>query len=394
MTTASPVLSWLSPEQIQADMSALQSLFVDRPELQGQWLMLRTAQQVESFLSGLDLPEDHRKRIHAQFQMTQSGQGLFREFADLQLPGPEPAYGKHVAPTPNQVIWQDERAQLLYYPGTGDCPILWVPAVINKHYILDLCERRSVIQRQQALGMQVFCLVWRNPESDEPVQDYVSSVIAATQFLGQPVHLAGYCLGGLLAAKAVLQGLEVPSLSIIASPLDGRMGELATWFTPLQRQHMQRCASIRGRVPAGVLSAGFLSLKPQSWGGLFHQARFPELATWLLDGLDVSPAIWNWICEEVYGSGGAFADGSLAQIDVPVWNQSFDQDHLVPPQTFDCQGGVINARAPGGHNGGLLRLQQGGWLDGWSRWLDPLAAVAVNPIETDRSDVAVSASAI
>ena len=359
------LMPWLSPEQTQADLHAFSQVLLDTPERWPQWWAVRSVEQAADFLSGLALDAEHKHRLMTQVQITLGLQALGQEFSDLKLPSGAPDYGRQLAPTPFQVVWQDERAQLVVYPGEG-IPVVWVPAVINKHYILDLSPQRSVIRRMQASGCQVFSVIWRNPTGNPGPEEYLDSVQNALQALGHPVHLAGYCLGGVLAAAAVSKGAQVQSLSLIAAPLDGQMGESSAWFTPLQRAHTERCAQTRGRVPAGVLSAGFLALKPASWGGLFHEGRYPELAAWLMDGLDVSPAMWSWICNRVYGPGGAIQVYGLDALEVPVWNQAFDGDHLVKPQTFETRGGVIQTRAPGGHNGGLLREN---WLKPWINWL-------------------------
>lgn len=394
MNAPNPLYSWFSPQQWQSDVSALQQVLVDRPDRQAQWLGVRQPHEARAFIAGLGLDDGHTQRLMTQIELGGAFSQLTQEFTQLTLPSASPDYGGALAPTPYQVIWQDSRAQLVCYNPTGHAAVLWVPAIINKHYVLDLCPQRSVIQRQCDLGLQVFSLVWRNPQGNPGPQEYLDTLHAALEFLSAPVHLAGYCLGGVLAAAAVSQGANVESLSLVASPLDGEMGELRHWFTPAQKAHTQQCAQARGCVPAGVLSAGFLSLKPRSWGGLFHQSRYPQLATWLVDGLDVSPAMWSWVTDLVYGPGGAMAAYPLAQIRVPVWSQSFDQDHLVPPQNFDCPGGVLNARAPGGHNGGLLRTQPGGWLDGWVRWMGHSQAIDVQPIQTESDYLRESGSAL
>lgn len=385
-----PLTGWISPAQIAADTQALQQAMMAHPERWPQWWSVRSVEQARDCLMGLDLEAHHKKRLLGQVQIASETQALGQQFADLSLPSAMPDYGRQVAPTPCRVVWQNEHAQMVVYPG-GHTPVLWVPAIINKHYILDLTEKRSVIQRMQAAGCQVFCMVWRNPQANPSVDDYLESITAALSKLAKPVHLAGYCLGGVLASAVVARGAQVMSLTSVASPLDGQMGELAAWLTPLQQEHMQRCADQRGCIPSGVLSAGFLSLKPESWGGLFHAARAPDLATWLLDGLDVSPAMWEWICKVVYAPGGAINAYGLERLTVPIWNQVFDQDHLVSPASFETQLGVLNSRAPGGHNGGLLRE---GWLKPWINWLANADPIELPSVEAPRDDLSYSALAL
>ena len=186
-------MPWLSPEQTQADLHAFSQVLLDTPERWPQWWAVRSVEQAADFLSGLALDAEHKHRLMTKVQITLGLQALGQEFSDLKLPSGAPDYGRQLAPTPFQVVWQDERAQLVVYPGEG-IPVVWVPAVINKHYILDLSPQRSVIRRMQASGCQVFSVIWRNPTCNPGPDEYLDSVQNALQALGHPVHLEGYCL--------------------------------------------------------------------------------------------------------------------------------------------------------------------------------------------------------
>ena len=384
---------WYSPAQIHQDMTQLMGVLTQHPEKLGRWAHTKSIDEIVALLHTLDLDSHHRQRLVSQWLCTANGAELTRQLTDCVIPSSTPDYGSAIAPSIHEVVWENERAQMIRYASKPGTPILLVPAVINKHYILDLCPERSLVQAMIAQGYECYCVVWKPITGDENEADYVKAIELALEALSGPLHLVGYCLGGLLAAQAALNSSAVQSLTLLASPLNGDAGAIEPWLTPLQRAHMVHCADARGCVPAGVLTAGFLSLKPESWSSLFRQDRFPELAVWLTDGLDVAPLVWHWIIDEVYGEGGMTASSPLQELSMPVWLQSFDQDHLVPPQSLATQGPVIQSRSPGGHNSGLLKLGAGSWIHGWSSWLTELPPIQLPAIDSDCVAFAHSGSA-
>ena len=77
--------------------------------------------------------------------------------------------GKDIAPTPGAVVYRDEMFELLQYkPATAkvrSIPVLMIPPQINRHYVLDLSPGRSLVEFAVSQGLQVFMVVWRNPNS-------------------------------------------------------------------------------------------------------------------------------------------------------------------------------------------------------------------------------------
>ena len=363
---------WLSLDQCQQDAKAVQNAMA-----RSSTSPLSAGALNKDAWENLGLAPDLQARLRIQGRNAEAWQALMGAPGDFDLPG-KPAYGDDIGVTPGRIVWRGAHAELVHYSAADSVgpALLWVPAPINKHVILDLCDGRSVIARQLELGLDVYALVWRGASNDSmpTPDDLVGSIVEAAGAVAKPVHLAGYCLGGVFAAMAALDGAPVRSLSLVAAPMDGQMGELAAVLTPAQRAHTKFMAEARGLVPAAVLSAGFMALKPESWKGLFSATRPKALTQWLLDGLDVSAPTWHWIMDVVYGAG-AMSQG-LQALDVPIWVQSFDDDHLVMPQQLTFARAALHARAPGGHNGGLLRVQPGQWLDPWVQWLDDGLRVA------------------
>lgn len=132
--------------------------------------------------------------------------------------------GRNLAMTPGAVVYRNELMELIQYAPTTEqvhaIPILIFPPWINKFYILDLNEKKSVIRHLVAQGYTVFVVSWRNPtaaQSETTFDDYLmqgmrEAVDAARAICGTPnVHAVGYCIGGTaLAAMMAWYNAEYP----------------------------------------------------------------------------------------------------------------------------------------------------------------------------------------
>ena len=74
---------------------------------------------------------------------------------------------RDLAVTPGEVVYRNEVFELIQYtPQTEKVrtvPLLMVPPVINKFYILDIASGRSMVEYLLRQGHQVFAMSWRNP---------------------------------------------------------------------------------------------------------------------------------------------------------------------------------------------------------------------------------------
>ena len=78
--------------------------------------------------------------------------------------------GKSLAYTPGRVIYKNDLIELIQYsPSTDTCyqtPLLIIPPFINKYYILDLNEKKSLVRWLVDQGLTVFMVSWVNPGED------------------------------------------------------------------------------------------------------------------------------------------------------------------------------------------------------------------------------------
>src|SRR5687768_5431680 len=83
-----------------------------------------------------------------------------------------------LAPTPRDVVHREGTARLYRFrsgrqDGSGEsAPVLLVPSLINRWYVLDLKERASLASALVAAGLDVFCLDWGAPESEDRWLDW------------------------------------------------------------------------------------------------------------------------------------------------------------------------------------------------------------------------------
>ena len=79
------------------------------------------------------------------------------------------AVGENVAITKGAVVLQTSMFELIQYapqtPKVRTIPLLMVPPVINKYYVMDIAPGRSMIEYFVQQGQQVFVISWRNPQA-------------------------------------------------------------------------------------------------------------------------------------------------------------------------------------------------------------------------------------
>jgi len=82
--------------------------------------------------------------------------------------------GGNLATTPGNVIYRYELIELIQYdpmtPNVCSKPILVVPPCVNKFYIFDINEKKSMVRYLLGQGQTIFMISWRNAESE--TKDY------------------------------------------------------------------------------------------------------------------------------------------------------------------------------------------------------------------------------
>lgn len=249
---------------------------------------------------------------------------------------------------PPEMLWREETTVLHDYrpflKGRGTrMPVVLIPSLVNRAYILDLKAEQSLARWLSAAGHPVFLVDWQAPGPVErrfALNDYIArlrrAITAASEATGTPVAAVGYCMGGLLALAAAL-GVEerVDALVLMATPWDFQTGrpEQAAALAALL-PGLEATLARTGELPVDILQTLFAALDPmqavrkfaafarrpadspaaeafvamEDWlndgvplaapvaretiGG-WYGANAPARGQWRIDGLPVDPARWT-----------------------------------------------------------------------------------------------------
>ena len=189
--------------------------------------------------------------------------------------------GKDIAVTPGSVVFRTEEFELIQYaPQTDEVltvPLLMVPPVINKFYIMDISPGRSMIEYFLRQGVQVFAISWRNPAAEQRnwgFDTYGQAIVNALDVVekisqSDRTHLQASCSGGILAAmtaahlNATGQGQRLASLALMVTVLDQRKAGFASAAIDEEAANIAVALSARkGYLDGRSLAEVFAWLRP------------------------------------------------------------------------------------------------------------------------------------
>ncbi|HEX3715178.1 MAG TPA: alpha/beta fold hydrolase [Trebonia sp.] len=215
--------------------------------------------------------------------------GLRHFLADMAVPPRVPSMvepdafevGVDLAVTPGSVVLRTPVFELIQYrPVTATVravPLLVVPPVINKFYVMDLASGRSMVEYLVSTGQQVFMISWRNPDArqakwdlDTYGQAVVDAIEAITRITGsEQTALAGTCSGGIIAAMVAAhlahtgQQDRIAALTLLVTVLDQAHAGLASAVIDERTVRVAAAASrARGYLDGRSLAEVFAWLRP------------------------------------------------------------------------------------------------------------------------------------
>lgn len=269
-----------------------------------------------------------------------------------------------VAITPADAIFRENKWQLLRYrareAGTAyRTPILMVPSLINRHYVLDLAPQKSFVEFLVNRGHDVFIIDWGTPGAEDR---YLSFDDITDRYIGRAmrvtartagvdrIHVLGYCLGGTLTTihNAVRPELFATHTAL-AAPIRFRdAGVMAIW-TRSPGFDVRALVAAFGNVPWPLLQASFHMIKPtmslakavtvidRAWDDEFLDG-FLAMERWGNDNVSFPGEVYRRYIEELYRddalvNGHFLLSGQravLENITTPTNVVTFEHDDIVP----------------------------------------------------------------
>jgi polyhydroxyalkanoate synthase len=188
--------------------------------------------------------------------------------------------GRNLATSPGAVVFSNEVLELIQYtPATADVharPHLIVPPQINKFYVFDLCEGKSIVEYLVRSEFQVFTVSWRNPtaaQRDWDLDTYVAALIEAIDAVREitgsaDVNLHGACSGAMTIA-ALLGHLAsrgesaVHSATLMVAVLDNTVdSQIGLFATPPTISAAKQGSAARGVLEGSEMGRVFAWMRP------------------------------------------------------------------------------------------------------------------------------------
>jgi polyhydroxyalkanoate synthase len=273
-------------------------------------------------------------------------------------------------------VWRFGKLRLYRYrsiakPGHAT-PLLIVYALVNRPYMMDLQEDRSLIRGLLAHGVDVYLIDWGYPDGADrftTLADYVEEFLQRSveevlkRHRLEQLNLLGVCQGGVLSlCYAALHPARVRNLITMVTPVDFQTPAdlLSKWVRKIDIAAWVGEAN----VPGAVLNQLFLSLMPfrltqQKYVELLrgppesHRIEnFMRVEQWIFDSPDQAGAAFRefvtWCYQENRLAHNclelAGRSIQLEALRMPMLNLIGARDHLVPPAASLALQSLVGSR--------------------------------------------------
>lgn len=259
------------------------------------------------------------------------------------------------------VIWEKGRCQLLDYGPDDGWPLLVLPSLINRAYILDLMPNGSLLEFLSGNGIRPFLLDWGTGialDRQYSLEDLVLERLAPSlRHIQLTTHrrplVLGYCMGGTLAVSlACIEAGRLAGLALLATPWNFHIPDDAIKNATSVSHTITSLSGLAGGMPIDLLQALFAQIEPMGVPRKFAQfanlsstsqsaIRFVAIEDWLNDGVPLSAEVAfdclvGWYARNGPASGSWRLDGIPIRpdkLDLPAWLAIPEHDRIVPARS-------------------------------------------------------------
>lgn len=276
--------------------------------------------------------------------------------------------------TRREEVWRDGKVVLYRFVGerepTARVPLLIAYALVNRPYMVDLQDNKSLVRQLLARGQDVYIIDWGYPDRSDrflDLEDYIERFIGgAVDHLREAygidaINLLGICQGGAFSLSyAALNPDKVRNLITMVTPVDFHTPDnmLSNWTRGMD---VDLFVDTLGNVPADLMNMCYLTLKPwrlfvQKYVGMADilddraaMEDFLRMEKWIFDSPDQAGEAFRQFITMYYQRNG-FVEGGieiggrevhLGMVEMPVLNIYAEQDHLVPPSASKPLRGLV-----------------------------------------------------
>jgi polyhydroxyalkanoate synthase len=309
------------------------------------------------------------------------GQGLstLSEIGDIE-----------VGVSEKEPVYTEDKLVLYHFkPRTkikNKVPVLIVYALVNRPYMADLQDGRSMIQGLLNAGLDIYLIDWGYPDDSDrylTMNDYINGYldrcvdfILETHSL-KKINLLGICQGGSFSlCYTALHQKKVRNLITTVTPVDFQTKD-DLLSNLIQNVDVDLMVDTLGNIPGETMNWAYLCLKPFQLMGQKYMdlvdmlddkdklRNFIRMEKWIFDSPDQAGEAIRQFTKQFYQQNGLVkgtvklgADTvDLEKITIPILNIYAASDHLVPPDSSKALAGCVSSEDyselefPGGHIG-------------------------------------------
>ena len=289
-----------------------------------------------------------------------------------------------------EAVYKEDNLVLYHFkPRTkkqNPVPLLIVYALVNRPYMADLQDGRSMIQGLLDEGVDVYLIDWGYPESADKyltLDDYINGYIdrcvdvICEKHNRKNINLLGICQGGSFSlCYTALHQEKIKNLVTTVTPVDFQTkDDLLSHM--VQGIDIDLVVDTMGNIPGEMLNWVFLILKPHTLMGEKYvdlvdilddkkkAMNFMRMEKWIFDSPDQVGEAYREFIKQFYQQNGLVKGTvkigdkvvDLGKIKIPILNIYAKDDHLVPPDSSKALEGCVSSKDyeslefPGGHIG-------------------------------------------
>jgi polyhydroxyalkanoate synthase len=271
--------------------------------------------------------------------------------------------------TPRELVYKEDKVELYHYRSEGaqvvPVPLLVVYALVNRQYMMDLQQDRSLFRKLLESGIDLYVVDWGYPSKadkyitmEDYILGYMDNVVdfVCKRAKVDKINVLGVCQGGTFSIiYSALFPEKVRNLVLMVAPVDfdTRDGLLNVWAKVLDADLM---VDVLGNIPGEFMNLGFVWLRPfqlilDKYVGLLDNIddpaivqNFLRMEKWIFDSPDQAGETIRQFIKDLY-QGNKLMKGKLVlggrrvdlkRVTMPVLNIYGEQDHLVPPHSSRC----------------------------------------------------------
>jgi polyhydroxyalkanoate synthase len=259
--------------------------------------------------------------------------------------------------TPSETIYSESSWRILSYTKKPEWknPILIVPSLINRYYILDLMENASFVRFLSEKGVNVYLLDWGIPG---PEHDHLELSTYIFKWIGRAVRkvlnhaqtkdltLMGYCMGATISAIYACKNQDIVNGFIsLAAPYDFSGKDALTAMA--KNMDVDKLLEAYGEMSPDLMQSGFMIAQPTSFYKMKslsengnnekRNSTFMHLERWLNDNVSFPKEAYREYIKKFYQKNLLAKDELtigeqkilLSDINIPVLNVIADKDNIV-----------------------------------------------------------------